>query len=90
MRYALDSLAIVAPDWTRAHSAADWADRYGACLQEYRLPKGHAKQDAYAEVIGADGLALWQALFDPATPTRLCEEVPAVRILQRVWLQNYT
>jgi transposase len=89
LRYALDSLAVVAPDWTRAHCPVDWLERYGARLQEYRLPKGHAKRDAYAEVIGADGLTLWQALFDPATPSWL-REIPAVQTLQRVWLQNYT
>ena len=41
------------------------------------------------EVIGADGLALWQALEDPAAPVWL-RQVPAVQILQRVWIQNYT
>ena len=34
-------------------------------------------------------MALWQALFEPATPSWL-REIPAVQTLQRVWLQNYT
>jgi len=89
MRRVLNSLAIVAPDWTLAHSLADWVERYGARLQDYRLPKGQAQRETYAEVIGADGLALLQALWEPATP-RWMREIPAVRTLHRVWLQSYT
>jgi transposase len=75
----LNSLAVVAPAWLRAHRPADWVERYGAQIQNDRSPAGQAQREAYAEVIGADGLALWQAL-----------EVPAAQILQRVWIQNYT
>jgi hypothetical protein len=72
-----------------AHSQPDWVERYGARVQNYRLPSGQAQREAYAEVIGADGWALWQALEDPAAPVWLWQ-VPAVQILQRVWIQNYT
>jgi transposase len=83
MRRVLNSLAIVAPDWTLAHSPAEWVERYSARLQDYRLPKGQAQREAYAEVIGADGLALLQALWEPATPSWM-REIPAVRTLHRV------
>ena len=89
LRHTLNQLAVVAPDWLQAHCPADWLERYGERLPEYRLPKGHAKRDAYAEVIGADGLALWQAVCAAAAPSWL-REIPAVQTLQRVWLQNYT
>ena len=33
-------LALVAPDWLRAHSSAEWVDRYGARLEDSRTPLG--------------------------------------------------
>lgn len=89
LRHALNSLAVAAPDWLRAHSRPDWVERYGARVQNYRLPSGPAPREAYAEMVAADGLALWQSLMDPAAPVWL-RQVPAVQILQRVWIQNYT
>jgi transposase len=39
MRHALDSLAVVVPEWTHARSQPEWLERYGSRLQNYRLPK---------------------------------------------------
>lgn len=89
MHSALNSLAVVAPAWVRAHSQPDWVERYRARVQNYRLPTGTAQGEAYAEVVGADGLALLQAMDDPAEPGWL-RQVPTVQILPRVWIQNYT
>lgn len=89
LRHALDSLAIVAPEWTRAHSQADWVDRYGSRTQNYRMPTSQEQRDAYAEQVGADGLALMNAIWKAASPVWL-REVPAVRILQRVWIESFT
>jgi transposase len=41
------------------------------------------------EVIGADGASLLDAIYDAAAPNFL-SEIPAVEILRRVWIQNYT
>lgn len=89
MRYALNTLAVVNPDWMRAHSDPDWVQRYGSRIENYRLPNSKAKRQAYAEMIGADGLALLEAIDDPDTPLWL-REVPAVQTMRRVWIQQYT
>jgi transposase len=58
-------------------------------VQDYRLPSGQTKRDAYAEIIGSDGAVLLQAIYGPAAPGWL-REIPAVQILRRVWVQQYT
>ena len=39
MRFALNSLAVVAPEWLLAHSDAEWVERYGHRIEESRIPK---------------------------------------------------
>jgi transposase len=89
MRHALNVLAVAAPDWLLAHSHAEWVDRYGPRVEDYRLPKSQADRDHYAEVIGADGGHLLHALTIPSAPAWL-REIPAVQTLRNVWIQNYT
>ena len=81
-------LATVAPDWLRAHVPPEWAERYAERPSEYRLPKGEAKRIAWAEQIGADGMALLTALYADAAPPDL-RTLPAVEILRQVWVQNF-
>jgi transposase len=88
MRAALNSLAVVAPDWLRAHSQQEWVERYGPRSEDSRLPAGEAERKALAEEIGKQGRALLDALFDPTAPEWL-RQVPAVEILRQVWVQNY-
>ena len=64
-RHALNSLAVVAPDWIVAHSQPDWLERYGPRFLDGRLPESTAERDALATVIGADGQALLTALAAP-------------------------
>jgi transposase len=89
LRHALDSLAVVAPDWFLVHTQPAWLDRYGNQVQSYRLPTGQEKRDALADQMGADGLALLTAIWEPAAPIWL-REVPAIRTLHAVWIQNFT
>ena len=88
LRAALNALAVAAPAWLGAHSQPEWVDRYGARIEESRLPTSEAKRQAYAEVMGADGGALFTALAAPTTPTWL-RTIPAVETLRQVLLQNY-
>jgi transposase len=46
LRHALNSLAVAAPAWLHAHSQPDWVERYGARIQNYRLPNGQALREA--------------------------------------------
>jgi transposase len=89
MRHALNTLAVAAPDFLLAHSQAEWVYRYGPRVEDYRLPERQAERQAYAEVIGADGLLLLTAIYAPTAPVWL-RELPAVQTLRQVWVQNYT
>jgi transposase len=88
MRHALNSLAVVVPEWLREHSREEWVDRYGHRAEDDRLPESKAKREAYAEVVGADGWALLGEILANDSPPWL-REVPAVETLRRVWVQQY-
>ncbi|SRR5258708_5349886 len=88
MRAALNSLAVVAPDWLRIHSQSEWVERYGPRSEDSRSPLGEAERLAFAEEIGQQGRELLDALFDPTAPQWL-RSVPAVEMLRLVWVQNY-
>jgi transposase len=88
MRAALNSLAIVAPDWLRAHSQEEWVERYGPRSEDSRLPVGETERQGLAEEIGQQGRELLDALFDAAIPGWF-RQIPAVEILRKVWVQNY-
>ncbi len=40
LRHTLDSLAVAAPDWLRAHAMPGWGERYGRRIEDADLPKG--------------------------------------------------
>jgi len=88
LRAALNALAVAAPTWLREQIAPDWLDRYARRVEEYRLPKGDAARQAYANRIGADGTQLLRAIYAPDAPAWL-RHIPAVEILRRVWVQQY-
>jgi transposase len=88
MRHALNTLAVSAPDWLKAQIVPGWVELYERRFDEYRLPKEAPQREALAGQIGADGRHLLQAIFAPASP-RWLREIEAVRILHRVWLQQY-
>jgi len=88
LRYALNSLAVVVPDWLRQQTEPEWWDRYGQRFEQYRLPKGKEERAALAETIGRDGRQLLQAVYGTTAPPWL-REVPAVETLRQVWLQQY-
>jgi transposase len=89
LRHALNSLAVVAPDWLRAQVPPTWFDRYGPRMDSYRLPKLVAAREELAVIIGADGCRLLQAV-DTATDLPWLREVPAVQTLRQVWAEQYT
>jgi transposase len=89
VRHALNCLALVAPDWLRAHSSAEWVDRYDARMEDARTPIGEEERRIFAEVIGADGATILTAVYETTAPVWL-REIPAVEILRQVWVQNYS
>jgi transposase len=88
LRHALNSLAIVVPEWLRSVSPPDWKDRYVRRAEDDRLPTTQAARAALALTIGNDGRRLLSAVDHADTPPWL-REIPALAILRRVWIQNY-
>jgi transposase len=83
MRFVLNSLAVVAPDWLLEHSDAEWVERDVHRIEESRLPRSQADRQALAEMIGEDGRKVLTAVFDPLAPTWL-REIPAVQVLRQI------
>jgi transposase len=88
MRFALNSIAVVAGEWLLANSDPEWLDRYGHRIEESRLPQNQEDRLAVAELIGRDGSKLLTDLYDASAPPFL-REIPAIEILRRIWIQNY-
>jgi transposase len=89
LRHALNRLAVVAPDWLRAQAPAEWFERYGRRLENYRLPQTAAARETLAATIGADGRQLLQAV-EAATDQPWLRDIPAVQTLRQVWAEPYT
>jgi transposase len=88
MRATLNILATVASEWLGTIISPDWLDRYEKRFEAYRLPKGKAERQRYAEQVGADGFHLLQALYRENSPHWL-REIPMVQTLRHVWVQQF-
>jgi transposase len=89
VRAALEALAAACPDWLAGRfCAGDWARRYGARVDSWRLPKGKAAQDERALQYARDGHALAAACGEPGAPP-WARDLPAVQVLRTVLLQNF-
>jgi transposase len=88
LRAALKSLAVVVPDWLRAHVPVEWYERYGDRIEDFRMPKEASKRQVLAEQIGTDGFGLLAATGAQDAPIWL-REIPAVEMLRRVWVQQF-
>ena len=89
LRYALNTLAGVAPDWLRAQVPDDWYTRYGSRIDNDQLPKADSQRQALAATIGADGRYLLAAV-DAATDYPTLRALPAITTLRQVWAEQYT
>jgi len=90
VRAALEALTAAHPDWVvQRICVSDWARRYGTPMTAWRPPASQAKQDELALAYARDGYALLEAVYDKTAPAWLCE-LPAVGVLRRVLVQNYT
>lgn len=88
LRAALEALAVAAPAWLSGLVTAEWAERYGPRVDDYRFPKGEEVREEWAQQVGQDGFFLLQALYDAAAPGWL-REVEAVQVLRHSWIQQY-
>jgi transposase len=89
LRAALEALAAAAPQWLTSQIDAEAIKRYGARIDEWRLPKDQAGRQKLAVQVGRDGYRLLKAVADRRAPAWL-REIPAVDVLRQVWIQQYT
>lgn len=88
LRYALNNLAEVAPEWLGANLQSEWCDRYGKRVENTRLPSQNDERNALVVTVGQDGFDLLDAIYAETAPIEL-RWLKAVEILRRVWLQQY-
>ena len=90
VRAALEALAAACPDWLEQRvCVSDFARRYGTPMTSWRPPASQARRDELAIAYARDGYALLEAVYDGSSPAWL-REVPAIDVLRRVLVQNYT
>ena len=89
VRAALETLAAAAPDWLATVIDTSWQEAYGQRIDEWRLPASETKRTELASQYGRDGYHLLEAAWAPGAPGWL-RELPAVEVLRRVWVQQYT
>ena len=90
VRAVLEALAAACPDWLEQRVCVpDFTRRYGIPVTSWRPPLPEAKRDELAVAYARDGYALLEAVYDSSSPAWL-REIPAVDVLRRVLLQNYT
>jgi transposase len=94
MRYLLNDIVRVAPEWLRTHLAADvlseWISRYERRFETYRLPKSAQERAQLAVQIGTDGFTLLEMIqAQKESAPQQVQALPMVEILRRIWLQQF-
>lgn len=87
LRQALDVLTIIVPQWLRRFANEEWLERYGHPISEYRLPRKKEDREALALLLGSDGHLLLRAIYNEQP---WLHAVPAVDVLRRIWVQQYS
>ena len=88
LRYALNTLAEVAPSWLQSIALPEWYDRYGKRLEENRLPKTAEERERLAALIGFDGFHLFYQMDVCGVPAEW-RQLPAIEALRQIWVQQY-
>jgi hypothetical protein len=89
LRAALNSLAVVCPDWLKSVISPDWFDRYRRRVEDYRLPQRQSERDQMAFTMGADGHHLVSAIDGDEQVRDWVSQIPAVQVLRQVWIQQF-
>ncbi len=89
LRYALNSIAAVAPDWLRKIVPdEEWYSRYGQRFQDNRLSTSKAERSKRAVMIGKDGHYLLDIIWSNPELEWL-RHLEAVETLRLVWIQQF-
>jgi transposase len=86
MRWALNSLAKVAPEWMRQQAPPGWYDRYARRPEGFRLAE--AERNTLFEQIGTDGHVLLDAALAPSM-AGCFREIAAIEVLRQIWIQQF-
>jgi transposase len=90
VRAALEALSAAHPDWLAQRiCVSDFARRYGTPMTSWRPPASEARRKELAIAYARDGYALLEAVCGSSAPAWL-REIPAIGVLRRVLVQNYT
>src|SRR2546429_4369951 len=88
LRAALNSLAVVVPDWLRSHVPQEWYDRYEKRMEDFHFPKEATKFVPMIEQIGRDRSDVLKWVRETDAPIWL-REIPALETLRLVWIQQF-
>jgi transposase len=90
VRAALEALTAAHPAWVAQRICVpDFARRYGTPMTSWRPPASQSRRDELVIAYARDGYALLEAVYGKTAPAWL-RELPAVDVLRRVLVQNYT
>jgi transposase len=90
VRAALEALTAAHPAWLEQRICVpDFARRYGTPMTSWRPPVSQARREQLAVAYARDGYAVLEAVYDRSAPAWL-RELPAVDVLRRVLVQNYS
>ncbi len=91
LRHALNVLATAAPDWLKPQIPPAWFERYAERIEDYRLPKDKTERNALSATFGEDGYTLLTWIDNAATQEEWAwlKALPAVRLLEQTWAQQY-
>ena len=87
LRAALNTLAVVAPEWLKEVAEPEWYERYSLRIENRYLPEEDKERNAVTEQIGLDGYKLLLTVYEQGS--EWFAEVPAIETLRRVWVQQY-
>lgn len=85
----LEALACAAPGWLTGVIDPSWQQRYGAQVDNLRLPGSETRRKALMLDYGRDGYHLLEQVCAPTAPPWLAE-IPAVDALRRIWIQQFS
>jgi hypothetical protein len=88
VRAALEALAAAAPGWLAGVIDGSWQQVYGQRIGNLRLPASETARTKLAGQYGRDGYHLLEAVRAAGAPGWL-RELPAVRALRVIWVQQY-
>lgn len=86
-KQALEALAANRPAWLLSTSRPYWYGRYGSHHRNLNLREDPGENQALAELIGADGMYLLDAITKAGDPE--LGDLTAIRTLREVWEEQY-